>query len=181
MRKLITLAILFLSLAASAQVRSYEDMETKTFVIGLSMYYFGDTGTLTLFSGTTVNVSGNRVVSGGKVLLENAPAGNTLIGAHDFTDDGTPELVVATRGEGIVKALIYRLADGTWELIGTVGARGDVEEIRVFRQALTAGIPLKIIGTKRLDWVSEEANRVSGNVSLNVGATPNGMGIVLNF
>ena len=137
MRKLITLAILFLSLAASAQVRSYEDMETKTFVIGLSMYYFGDTGTLTLFSGTTVNVSGNRVVSGGKVLLENAPAGNTLIGAHDFTDDGTPELVVATRGEGTVKALIYRLADGTWELIGTVGARGDVEEIRVFRQALT--------------------------------------------
>ena len=26
---------------------------------------------------------------------------------------------------------------GTWEQIGTVGARGDVEEIRVFRQALT--------------------------------------------
>jgi hypothetical protein len=40
---------------------------------------------------------------------------------------------------------------------------------------------MKIIGNKRLDWVSEEANRVSGNVSLNVGATPNGMGIVLNF
>ena len=132
-----TLTALFLSLVASAQVRTYGDMETKTFVIGLSMYYFGDTGTLTLFSGTTVNVSGNRVTSGDKVLLENAPAGNTLIGAHDFTNDGTPELVVATRGEGIVKALIYRLADGTWELIGTVGARGDVEEIRVFRQALT--------------------------------------------
>ena len=47
--------------------------------------------------------------------------------------------------------------------------------------ALTGGIVMKIIGNKRLDWVSEEANRVSGNVSLNVGATPNGMGIVLNF
>ena len=34
---------------------------------------------------------------------------------------------------------------------------------------------------KGADLVSEEANRVSGNVSLNVGATPNGMGIVLNF
>ncbi len=47
--------------------------------------------------------------------------------------------------------------------------------------ALSGGIILKTIGKKRLDWVSEEANRVSGNVSLNVGATPHGMGIVLNF
>lgn len=47
--------------------------------------------------------------------------------------------------------------------------------------ALTGGIVLKVIGKKRLDWVSEEANKVAGNVSLNVGATPNGMGIVLNF
>lgn len=47
--------------------------------------------------------------------------------------------------------------------------------------ALSGGIILKTIGKKRLNWVSEEANRVSGNVSLNVGATPHGMGIVLNF
>lgn len=47
--------------------------------------------------------------------------------------------------------------------------------------ALSGGIILKTIGKKRLDWVSEEANRVSSNVSLNVGATPHGMGIVLNF
>ena len=132
-----TLIALFLSFAASAQVRTYGDMETKTFVIGLSVYYFGDTGTLTLSPGSTVNLSNNRVASGGQVLLENAPTGNTLIGAHDFTDDGKPELVIATRGEGMVKAQIYRLSGGTWELIGTVGARGDVEEIRVFRQALT--------------------------------------------
>lgn len=47
--------------------------------------------------------------------------------------------------------------------------------------ALSGGIILKTIGKKRLNWVSEEANRVSGNVSLNVGATPHGMGITLNF
>lgn len=47
--------------------------------------------------------------------------------------------------------------------------------------ALTGGIVLKTIGNKRLDWVAEEANRVSGNVSLNVGATPHGFGIALNF
>ena len=132
-----TLLALFLSLAAAAQVRTYGDMETKTFVIGLSVYYFGDTGTLSLSSGTTVSVSEHRVACGGQVLLENAPEGNTLIGAHDFTDDGKPELVVATRGEGMVKAQVFRLSGGAWTLLGTVGARGDVEEIRVFRQALT--------------------------------------------
>lgn len=47
--------------------------------------------------------------------------------------------------------------------------------------ALSGGIILKTIGKKRLDWVSEEANRASANVSLNVGAAPHGMGIVLNF
>ena len=58
---------------------------------------------------------------------------------------------------------------------------GSVAAASLGSAALTAGIPLKIIGKKRLDWVSEEANRVSGNVSLNVGATPNGFGIALNF
>ena len=47
--------------------------------------------------------------------------------------------------------------------------------------ALSGGIVLKTIGKKRLDWVAEEVNRVSGNVTLNVGATPNGFGIALNF
>ena len=47
--------------------------------------------------------------------------------------------------------------------------------------SISGGIILKTIGKKRLNWVSEEANRVSGNVSLNVGATPHGMGITLNF
>lgn len=137
MRKLLTIAALAVSLAAAAQVRSYEDMETQTFVIGLSVYYFGDNGTLNLLPGTTVNLAGNRVVSGGQVLLANAPAGNTLIGAHDFTDDGVPELVIATRASRMVKAQVYSFKGGVWTPIGTVGARGDVDEIRVFRQALT--------------------------------------------
>ena len=58
---------------------------------------------------------------------------------------------------------------------------GSVAALSLGSAALTAGIPLKVIGKKRLDWVAEEANRVSGNVTLNVGATPNGFGIALNF
>ena len=137
MRKLLTIVALAVSLAASAQVRSYEDLETQTFVVGLSVYYFGDNGTLNLLPGVTVSVAEGRVAGGGQVLLADAPAGNTLIGAHDFTDDGVPELVVATRGNKVVKAQVYTLRGGVWSLVGTVGARGDVDGIRVFRQALT--------------------------------------------
>ena len=46
--------------------------------------------------------------------------------------------------------------------------------------SISGGIVLKTIGKKRLDWVSEECNNAS-NVSLNVGATPHGFGIALNF
>ena len=45
---------------------------------------------------------------------------------------------------------------------------------------LEAGIPLHIIGKKRLDWVAEEGSKAS-NVSFNVGATPNGVGLTLRF
>ena len=135
MRKLLTLTTLLLSLSAAAQVRTYGDMEAETFVIGLENYYFGDAGSLS-FPGGTVSLAGGRVTAPG-LNLSGLPAGNTLIGAHDFTDDGVPELVVGTRGTGLVKAQVYILRDGKWTLMGIVGARGDVEEIRVFRQAMT--------------------------------------------
>ena len=139
MRKLLILLLLLTS-TAFAQVRTYGDMETKTFVIGLANYYFGDAGSLSFQAGgvpVTVTLSDGRILSGTQVLLPEAPAGNSLIGAHDFTGDEVPEIVAATRGEGYVKAQVFRLEEGAWKLLGTVGARGDVEEIRVFRQALT--------------------------------------------
>ena len=46
--------------------------------------------------------------------------------------------------------------------------------------AFTAGVVLKTIGKKRLNWVGEQANLVKG-YSLNVGATPNGMGLYMTF
>ena len=46
--------------------------------------------------------------------------------------------------------------------------------------AFTAGVILKTIGKKRLNWVEDQANAAKG-YSLNVGATPNGMGLYLNF
>ena len=46
--------------------------------------------------------------------------------------------------------------------------------------AFTAGVVLKTIGKKRLNWVEDQANAARG-YSLNVGTTPNGMGLYLTF
>ena len=46
--------------------------------------------------------------------------------------------------------------------------------------ALTVGIPLKVIGQSRLNWVENDYNDRQ-RISLNVGATPNGIGLALRF
>ena len=46
--------------------------------------------------------------------------------------------------------------------------------------ALDAGIPLAIIGKKRLDWVADNYNGRK-NLAYQVGATPNGVGIAVRF
>lgn len=46
--------------------------------------------------------------------------------------------------------------------------------------ALTVGIPLKVIGQSRLNWVENDYNDRQ-RISLNVGATPSGVGFALRF
>lgn len=46
--------------------------------------------------------------------------------------------------------------------------------------ALDTGIPLAIIGKKRLDWVADNYNG-GANLTYHVGATPNGIGLTLQF
>ena len=46
---------------------------------------------------------------------------------------------------------------------------------------LEVGIPLKIIGQSRLNWVENDYNEYSRNVSLHVGAAPHGVGLTLRF
>ena len=45
--------------------------------------------------------------------------------------------------------------------------------------ALSAGIPLKVIGQSRLNWVENDYNE--RNYTLHVGAAPHGVGLTLNF
>ena len=46
---------------------------------------------------------------------------------------------------------------------------------------LEVGIPLKIIGQSRLNWVENDYNDYSRNVSLHVGTAPHGVGLTLRF
>ena len=46
--------------------------------------------------------------------------------------------------------------------------------------ALCAGIPLKVIGQSRLNWVENDYNERQG-YTLHVGAAPHGVGLTLNF
>jgi len=138
-KRVLTILFCLLAIGAAAQVRSYGDMDSKTFVIGLDSYFFGPSGSLDFtcggqsfrgsIAGTQVSVNGSALPVG---------SGEKLIGVHDFTGDGAVELVVGTRGGNAVAAYIFQYAGGAWKQIGKIGASGDgVSEIRVFRGALT--------------------------------------------
>ena len=47
--------------------------------------------------------------------------------------------------------------------------------------ALSAGIPLKVIGQSRLNWVENDFNERSHDVTARFGATPSGVGLAVRF
>ena len=137
MKKLLTIIFLMAGLSAYAQMRTYSDNESKTFIIGLESYFYGESGTLdfsidkadfqaSLASGA-VSVNGAELESG---------EGDTVIGIHDFTGNRAPDLVIARRRDGGVYANVYAQTGGEWKMVGKVGSP-QAEEIRVFRQVIS--------------------------------------------
>ena len=135
MRKLIPL-LLLICFTAQAQVRTYSDNASGTFVFGLDSYFYGESGTLDFsVGGVSVRASlADGTVRIGDRLLESG-SGDTLIGIHDFTGNKAPELMVARRSGGSVSAQIYSFTSGSWVPIGRMNADG--QEIRVFRQVVS--------------------------------------------
>ena len=157
----LSLLSVLVALVCSAQVRSSSDIDSKTFVIGLDNYIVGNAGGLGFsIKGNSFKVEvqdetvtaakgSNQPVTLYKEGLQ-IPAvydyslpvlkGDFVVGVHDFTGDSQPELVIAVRdasGDGII-AFILQFKDGKWISIGEIGAlKGNVNEIRVFRQTLT--------------------------------------------
>ena len=137
MKRLITIICLLAGLTANAQMRTYSDNESKTFIIGLESYFYGENGTLDFSVG---NADFKALLASGTVSVNDteleAGEGATVIGTHDFTGNRAPDLVVARKKDGGVYANVYTYADGKWKLVGKVGSTG-AEEIRVFRQVIS--------------------------------------------
>ena len=71
----------------------------------------------------------------------------------------------------------YDSVDATGALLLT----GGYVAMLVGGALLEVGIPVRIIGQSRLNWVENDYNDYSRNVSLHVGAAPNGVGLTLRF
>ncbi|MBQ9410182.1 MAG: hypothetical protein IJU21_01090 [Bacteroidales bacterium] len=137
MKKLLTIICLLAGLSATAQMRTYSDNESKTFIIGLESYFFGESGTLDFSIGKAdfkASLSSGAVSINGQEL--ETGDGDTVIGVHDFTGNRAQDLVVARRKDGGVYANVYSLTGGEWKLVGKVGSPA-ATEIRVFRQVLS--------------------------------------------
>ena len=138
MRKLLCILVaVTLGLSgARAQVRTYNDNTTNTFIFGLENYYYGVSGQMEFqIDGKTFQavVSGSQVLLDGSVL--DSGSGDTVIGIHDFTGDRVPELVAARRNGDMLSVTVYQYAAGQWTVADRLNAPG--KEIRVFRQVVS--------------------------------------------
>ena len=71
--------------------------------------------------------------------------------------------------------------DEAVDAVGVVLLTGGYVAMLVGGALLEVGIPVRIIGQSRLNWVENDYNDYSRNVSLHVGAAPNGVGLTLRF
>ena len=108
----------------------------------------------------------------------------TVIGARKQIKSGNCLLWGGVAGfafgfAGCVHA-VYRMAGYKNDVIATPLFLGSATLLSVGGSALSAGIVLRSIGKGRLNWVEDQANS-AGGYSLNVGATPTGMGLYMTF
>ena len=133
------LALLFMAFTLGAQTRTYTDNASKTFIVGLDSYFYGNSGSLDFRAGGSswqAVVNGPKVDVGGTVLDDGN--GEVVVGVHDFTGDRDFELVVARKDGDVLTATVYTLSSGEWARIGRVGlSGGEAQDFRVFRQVVS--------------------------------------------
>ena len=131
------LTALCASILASAQVRTYSDNASGTFIIGLDSYFYGESGDLNFTAGGT---SWQASVNSGAVSINGTPLpdgwADVVVGIHDFTDNRIPELVVARRDGENLDISVYTLQAGEWIPIGRMESSG-AKEARIFRQVIS--------------------------------------------
>ena len=142
MKRLAVILLSLLPILALAQTRTLSDIEAKAYVIGLDSYFYGSPGNLEFDlndSTVNVNVDGSGVYVGGKRLCA-VSGGDILVGTHDFTGNRLPEILVAFRSDGGVKAEIFSWSGSAWRQVGRMAVPG-AQEIRIFRQAVSIKKP----------------------------------------
>jgi len=138
MKRLLPLLVgsLLLLTPAFSQVRTYSENASKTFVVGLDSYFYGETGSLSFEAAGRsfqASVGADGVFVGGQRLGSD---GDVVIGIHDFTGDRVPEFVMAQRLENAIGLWIYSLNDSSWSPLKMMSVRG-AKEVRIFRQVVS--------------------------------------------
>ncbi|MEE3375700.1 MAG: hypothetical protein VZR22_03250 [Candidatus Cryptobacteroides sp.] len=136
MKRFTCILLLFAGVLAQAQVRTYSENASKTFVVGLDSYFYGDAGSLSFeAAGQSFQASkgADGVFVGGQRLGSD---GDVVIGIHDFTGDRVPEFVMAQRLENAIGLWIYSLNGSSWSPLKMMSVRG-AKEVRIFRQVIS--------------------------------------------
>ena len=136
MKRFTCILLLFVGLLARAQVRTYSDNASQTFVIGLDNYFYGEAGSLSFEAAGQpfqASVGADGVLLGGQRLGD---AGDIVIGIHDFTGDRVPEFVMALRLESAIGLWIYTLDGSSWSPLKMISVR-NANEVRIFRQVVS--------------------------------------------
>ena len=71
--------------------------------------------------------------------------------------------------------------DSFGTVVGGLMAFSGILAMAAGSAALSAGVPLKIIGQSRLNWVENDFNERNRDFSLEFGAAPHGVGLTLKF
>jgi hypothetical protein len=106
--------------------------------------------------------AGNGLIIGGIVGMGAGLAGAVLTGKA-IADRGYSDMETAISHDGSIAAMYIGSS-----ALASLGFT-----------ALSGGIAFKTIGKKRLNWVADHANGVA--MTYHVGATPNGLGVALQF
>ena len=118
--------------------------------------------------------TGRRLIRGGAIGM----------GAGLLTALGGAALFVANSGEWRdydTQTWHYYDTDNPGAVTGAILLAGGYVAIIAGSLALEAGIPFKVIGQSRLNWVENDYNDRALGYSLHVGAAPNGVGLTLRF
>ena len=172
MRKALILCGLVAAFLCLAQNANAQCARQGANIVDKSGYVLSDSQLINLvgndvFQQTVVGArkqykAGNGLIWGGVAGIAAGLAGSVLTGVK-VGQSSYSDMETAITNDASIAAM-YLASTAVMSLGGSL---------------LSGGIVLKTIGKKRLNWVADQANGV--NLTYHVGATPNGVGIALQF